>query len=125
MKNILSVTIVVSLIVFVSLSCSYVSKFQNATSNKNAASDAAREALDLKKTGIPECDQLVESWTSAANSNSADEESWASRAGKEVLRQKIYDEISKNSNTRTPQETKDLAQNCKAMLDYFKSGNTK
>jgi hypothetical protein len=108
----------------VAFGCSYIDTAQKAvedtTSNKNGASNTARETLGLKKSGIKECDELVDVLAAKRKQNANQEQSWTDKAAEEAAKQLVYDQLSKNDTNRTEQEKADLAKNCKLALDYVK-----
>jgi hypothetical protein len=113
-----------AIFLFVALGCSYIDTAQRAieetTTNTNSATNAAREITGLRKTGIPECDQLVDVLAERRRQNSNGEQTWTDKATEEIVKQLVYDQLSKNDTNRTPQEKADLAKNCKIALDYLK-----
>ncbi|HEX8367766.1 MAG TPA: hypothetical protein VF604_04295 [Pyrinomonadaceae bacterium] len=109
---------------FTVFGCSYIDTAQKAvedtTSNKNGAANTARETLGLKKSGIRECDQLVDALAAKRKQNANEEQSWSDKAVEEMVKQQLYDQLSKNDANRTAQEKKDLADKCKMVSDYVK-----
>lgn len=124
MKNLSTNILVLSIILFVAFGCSYINSTQktveDTASNKNGAANTARETLGLKKSGIKECDELVDVLAAKRRQNANEAQSWTDKAGEEFAKQQIYDQLSKNDANRTPQEKKDLAERCKTVLDYVK-----
>jgi hypothetical protein len=109
---------------FAVFGCSYIDTAQKAvqdtTSDKNNATNTARDTLGLKKSGIKECDELVDALAAKRKQNANAEQSWSDKAVEEMIKQQLYDQLSKNDTNRTPQEKKDLADKCKMVLDYVK-----
>jgi hypothetical protein len=109
---------------FTAFGCSYIDTaqktVQDTTSNKNAAANTARDTLGLKKSGIRECDELVDALAAKRKQNANEEQSWSDKAVEELVKQQLYDQLSKNDTNRTPQEKKDLAEKCKMVLGYVK-----
>jgi hypothetical protein len=124
MKNLSTKILVLSIILFVAFGCSYMDTaqktVQDTTSNKNGATNTARDTLGLKKSGIRECDELVDVLAAKRKQNANEEQSWSDKAAEEFAKQQIYDQFSKNESNRTEQEKTDLAQKCKVALEYFK-----
>ena len=117
MKNLSIKILVLTIALFAASGCSYIN---TATSNKDNAANTARETLGLKKSGIRECDQLVDALAAKRRQNANEAQSWSDKAVEELVKQKLYDQLSKPDANRTPQEKKDLADNCKMILDYVK-----
>jgi uncharacterized protein YceK len=116
-KN-LSIKILVLIItLFAASGCSYI---DSATSNKETAANTARDTLGLKKSGIKECDELVDALAAKRRKNANEEQSWTDKATEELIKQQLYEQLSNNNTKRTEQEKKDLAGKCKVVLDYVK-----
>ena len=115
---------VLIIILFTAFGCSYIDtakkSVEDTTSNKNSAANTARDTLGLKKSGIKECDELVDALAAKRKQNANEEQSWSDKAVEEMVKQQLYDRLSKNDTNRTPQEKKDLADRCKVVLDYVK-----
>lgn len=109
---------------FVALGCGFIETaeqvVQEKTADKDGVSNTARDTLGLKKSGIQECDELVDVLAARRRSTQGQEQSWSDRALEEVVKQQVYDQLSKNDPNRTAQEKKDLADRCKVVLDYIK-----
>ena len=120
MKNLLNKIIVLLIISFVAFGCSYIDSAQKAVENTNSATNTARETLGLKKSGIKECDELIDALAAKRQQNANQEQSWSDKAAEEFAKQLVYDQLSKNDTNRTPQEKADLAKNCQIALDYVK-----
>ena len=124
MKN-LSIRILVLIIAaLAAFGCSYIDsaqKFaQDAASNKDGTANTARDTLGLKKSGIRECDELVDALAAKRRQNANEEQSWSDKAVEELVKQQLFDQLSKNDTNRTAQEKKDLADKCKTVLGYVK-----
>jgi hypothetical protein len=127
MKNSINNIFVLAAVMFVALGCNYVggnlqnvSSVQDAATNTNSTANVARDTLGLKKSGIAECDELVDLLAERRRQNAGQEQSWTDRAAEEVVKQLVYDQLSKNDPNRTPQEKADLAKNCKTALEYLR-----
>ncbi|HLM03199.1 MAG TPA: hypothetical protein VK400_19255 [Pyrinomonadaceae bacterium] len=124
MKN-LSIRILVLIIAaFAAFGCSYIDSAQKSAqetaSNKDGAANTARDTLGLKKSGIKECDEVVDALAAKRRQNANEEQSWSDKALEELVKQQLFDQLSKNDTNRTPQEKKDLADKCKTVLGYVK-----
>ena len=123
-KNLSTKIPVLIIMLFTAFGCSYIDTaqktVQDTTSNKNAAANTARDTLGLKKSGIRECDELVDALAAKRKQNANEEQSWSDKAVEELVKQQLYDQLSKNDTNRTPQEKKDLAEKCKMVLGYVK-----
>ncbi len=124
MKNLSAKILVLIITVFTVFGCSYIDTaqktVQDTTSNKDGAANTARDTLGLKKSGIRECDELVDALAARRRQNAGQEQSWSDKAVEELVKQQLFDQLSKNDTNRTPQEKKDLADKCKMALDYVK-----
>jgi cell shape-determining protein MreC len=124
MKDLSTKILVLAIILFVAFGCSFIDTaqktVQDTTSNKNGAANTARDTLGLKKSGIKECDELVDALAAKHKQNANAEQSWSDKAAEEFAKQQVYDQFSKNESNRTEQEKKDLADRCKLALEYFK-----
>jgi hypothetical protein len=124
MKNLLTTILSLAIIIFVGLGCSYLEStqrsVQDTTTNSNSAANVARDTLGLKKSGITECDLLVDVLADKRKQNANQEQSWTDKAAEEAVKQLVYDQLSKNDTNRTPQEKEDLAKKCKLALDYVR-----
>lgn len=114
----------IAVIMFVGFGCNWVQNkaLEQAGINANANfEDAVRDGTGFKKTGIVECDEVVEVLVKKGKgeTNQA-EESWTSRAATEVVKQQIYNQLQEGNTNRSPQQKEDLRQKCRAALDYLK-----
>jgi hypothetical protein len=77
--------------------------------------------LGLKKTGIPECDEIVEILTQKTKGNiDPADESWTNKAMMELVKQQIYNYVNEGNTNKTPQEKAEMAQHCKTALGYLR-----
>lgn len=118
----------VTIVLFVGFGCNWVQDraLEQVGINSNANfEEAARDGMGLKKTGIAECDEVVEILVKKGkgDTNQA-EESWASRAATEVVKQQIYNQFQNGNTNQSPQQKEDLRKNCRLALDYLKDGST-
>lgn len=113
---------ILGFILFFAFGCGWVQTVQDlGGSNANAnIQDKTREALGLKKTGIPECDEVVEILAQKAKGNAGEEESWTNRAMTELVKQQIYSYVNEGGANKTPKEKADMAQQCKTALGFLK-----
>ena len=105
---------------FSAAGCSTIQSVQDTVAgNQNVkVEDKARETLGLKKTGVPECDEVIDILDRKRKGNAGGEESWLERTKNEVIKQQIYDYV--NNNSKSPKEKEDLANNCRAALGYLR-----
>lgn len=124
MKDLSTKLAALSITAFFAFGCSFIDNVQrtvqDTTSNTNSAANTARETLGLKKSGIAECDELVDLLAARSKNQVNTEDSWFNKAAEEVIKQQIYDQLSQNDANRTPQEKAELAKNCKIALDYLR-----
>ena len=112
---------VLCFLTFVAAGCGTIQKVQNLASSNSNAEDKTRDAFGVKKTGIPECDEVIEILDKKRKGNSnASEESWTERAKNELIKQQIYDYINSGNANKSPKEKADLAEKCKTALGYLK-----
>jgi hypothetical protein len=115
MNKIFYAFLIFSFLVFLAAGCSWVQTMQ---SNSNVE-DKTRDTLGLKKTGIAECDAVVEILSKKSKGNTKPEdESWFDKAKTELIKQQIYDYV--NSGNKTPKEKAEMTENCKTVLGYIK-----
>ena len=121
MKKRLSNLFVLGFVLFFVFGCSWVQSVQDTVQgNQNAnVEDRTRDALGLKKTGIPECDEVIEILAKKSRGDSNAEESWTNKAMTELVKQQIYSYINDGAN-KSEKEKADMAKNCKAALGYLK-----
>lgn len=132
MKNTF-VIFVSSILFFAVLGCGISERIQNAVSEKPAnssssssnsatknATDKVTEDVLREKTGIPECDEVLDM---LADQSKGQDENFVSKAAKEVvfnrIRQSLKDSIQQNQNNQA-----NLAQTCKefkSQLDKYKT----
>lgn len=99
--------------------CNWVQKMSSSNSN---AEDKTRETLGLKKTEIPECDEVIEILARKAKGNATaqEEESWTDRAATELVKQQIYKYLNDGNANKSQKEKAELAGKCKTALGYLK-----
>jgi hypothetical protein len=124
MKDLSTKILALATVAFFAFGCSFIEnvqrQVQDTASNTNAGANTAREALGLKKSGIAECDELVDVLAARSKNQANTEDSWFNKAAEELIKQQIYDQLSQNETNRTPQQKADLARNCKIALDYMR-----
>jgi hypothetical protein len=113
---------ILSFVLFFVFGCGWVQTVQDTVQgNQNAnVEDKARETLGLKKTGVAECDEVVEILDRKRRGNSNTEESWQDKAISELVKQQIYNYINDGNANKSPKEKEDLANKCKTALSYLK-----
>jgi hypothetical protein len=102
--------------------CGTIESYQSSNAN---VEDQTRDTLGLKKTGIAECDEVIEILAQKARGNSnAAEQSWMDQAKDkaitEVVKQQIYNYVNEGNANRTPKDREDLTQKCRTALSYLK-----
>jgi len=138
MKGLFSKLVVLSFVLFVVFGCNLSERIQKAvqgdkqnnSSNQaqsnsdnysnSSAEDTEKENLELKKTGIPECDELVDVLVNKNKENPDEEQSWQNRAFEEVIKRQVYDQLNKDNANKSPKEKAEMAKGCKMALDMFK-----
>lgn len=121
MKN-KSVVIILCLSIFAVLGCGIGDQVQKAVegdSNSNkSVSDQVTEDILREKTGVPECDEVINFFADQSKNN---DESFVSKATKEFvfnkIRQSLKENIEKNQNDKVK-----MAQSCKeykAQIDKY------
>lgn len=119
------ITKIIVFAVFLSLvfGCSWMENMRSSNAN---VEDKTRDTLGLKKTGIAECDEVVDLLAKKykGNTNTQDE-SWTDKAVTEVIKQQIYNYINDGKANKTPQEKADLQDKCKVALGYLRDGQKK
>jgi hypothetical protein len=120
MKDVSTKILALSVAAFFAFGCGFVENVRDVTSNTNAGASKVREAAGLKKSGIKECDELIDVLVAKGREQANTEDSWLNKAGEEIVKQKIYDSLSENNANKTPKEKAELAQNCKTWLGYLR-----
>lgn len=111
-------TLILAIWLFSLSGCGWV---QNIGSTNSNAEEKTRETLGLKKTGIPECDEVIEILARKTKGNAnAQEESWTDRAATELVKQQIYNYVNDGNANKSPKEKAELAGKCKTALGYLK-----
>lgn len=123
MKN-KSVILILCVSIFAVLGCGITDRVQKAVegdSNSNkSVSDKVTEDILREKTGVPECDEVIDFFADQSKNN---EDDFVSKATKEFvfnkIRQSIKENIEKNQNDKVK-----MAQNCKeykAQIDKYQA----
>lgn len=95
-------------------------------SNNANIIDTTRQNLGLKKTGIPECDEVVDVLAQKGKGNSnVTEESLETKAITELVKQQIYSYVNDGTANKSPKDKADLAEKCKTALSYMKNDSKK
>jgi hypothetical protein len=121
MKNVFSKILLLSLFAFAFGGCNAIQKVQEISSNSANVEDKTRDTLGLKKTGIAECDEVVEILTRKSKGNkNPEEESWQDRAMTELVKQQIYNYINDPNANKSPKERTELTEKCKTALGFLR-----
>jgi hypothetical protein len=100
MKDLSTKILALATVAFFAFGCSFIEnvqrQVQDTASNTNAGANTAREALGLKKSGIAECDELVDVLAARSKNQANTEDSWFNKAAEELIKQQIYDQLSQN-----------------------------
>ncbi len=113
--------LILSLLLVIVGGCGMVQKVQEFGSSNSNVEDKTRDALGMKKTGIPECDEVIDILDKKRKgSSNASEESWQDRAMTEVLKQQIYNYVNDGNANKSPKEKAELAGKCKTALGYLR-----
>ena len=121
MKNLLFRSFILGFVLFFVFGCGWIQTVQELSQSNANVDDKTRDALGLKKTGIPECDDLVDTLARRAKGNpNAAEESWQNKAVTELVKQQLYSYVNDGKTNKSPQEKADMAQKCRTALDYLK-----
>jgi hypothetical protein len=119
-KYILPFTISVLLITI--LGCSYYNPLQGSSNSndKSLSEKTIDSTVGLDKVGIPECDELIED---LANQSKNTEDDFITKAGKEIILNKIRESLKQSIEENKADKTK-LAKDCreyKQWLDKYKT----
>lgn len=140
MKDLNTKILILAVVVFAGFGCGMIESLpsrgesqtnnnagrENVQTNGNAnVADAARDALGLKKSGIPECDELIDEVAKDEATNSGAEETYAERLAKEFIKQQIFDRLNKDDANRTPAERQQLTTMCKKALESYRTTQAK
>ncbi|MGI8493935.1 MAG: hypothetical protein ACR2L1_01315 [Pyrinomonadaceae bacterium] len=93
-------------------------------SNNANIINTTRQNLNLKKTGIPECDEIVDVLAQKGKGNVA-EESLETKAMTELVKQQIKSYVNDGAAGKSPKDKADLAEKCKTALSYMKNDSKK
>ena len=98
--------------------CSTIESYTSSNAN---VEDKTRETLGLKKTGIEECDEVIDILDRRRRgSSNAEEQSWTDKAATELIKQQIYNYLNERQGNQAPQEKENLKQKCKTALSFLK-----
>ena len=132
MKNTRQLLLVMPILLLVGLGCGSVTEMMpeevKTATNTVANNSESPENLLREKTGVPECDQLIDLFADESKNKDDD---YITRAAKEFffnkIRQSIKENIDQNKNN-----PKEMAKNCsefkkqiEAQMASERSGNTK
>ena len=131
MKNTIFATFAITILLVVGLGCSSINPFAdnksrnantsnsatkaNANANKSLTDKAIETAVGEGKTGVPECDEIVDML--AAYGNNPDD-NFAVRAIKSVVANKIKDELKRAIEENQADKT-ELAKACREVKTEF------
>ncbi len=135
MKNTIFASLAITILLVVSLGCSSINPFAddkakpantsssankaNANSNKSLTDKAIETAVGEGKTGVPECDEIVDML--AAYGNNPDD-NFAIRAVKSVVANKIKDEL-KGVIEENQTDKAELAKACREVKIEFEKAS--
>lgn len=123
MSKVFSKLFILSLVLFFVFGCGWIQSLRSSNSNLE---DKTRDTLGLKKTGIPECDEVVDILAKKSKGNTnGEEESWSGKAVTELVKQQIYNYLNDGNANKSPKEKAEMAQNCKTALGYLKDDQKK
>lgn len=126
MKNKFSVVIALSFVVFIGLGCGSINPFSSDSSgggsgNGKLATDKTVDAVvGEARTGVPECDQVMDELTTEMNSP---DDNFVTKAIKATVLNRIKDGI-RESIEKNQQDKVEMAKTCKefkTQLDKYKA----
>lgn len=132
MKNLLSITFVLVVVVFVALGCNWSfgdSKSSETNTSKSTPAANSNKTLTDKgvdavvgegKIGVPECDEVIDMLTAEGNNP---DDNFVTKAAKQLFYNKIKEAIKTNIEENKTDKA-EMAKNCKEFkkqLDTFKS----
>ena len=124
MKNKIISGIVIIFSVSAFAGCTYINEFTNSNSNKTLAEKAVNEVSGEKKTGIKECDDLLQD---IADRNKTKEDSIVTQAAREYFLNEMRDKVRRNVEENKKDPAKQ-GQECKQYQEqfniYFKDNNS-
>ncbi len=119
MKNVTAI-LSFGLIILATIGCGY---FQSSSKSKNGANEnksiieqVSETVGGTEKTGIPECDAVL---VKIEKSQQANDDSIASQAKREFIKQTIYSQVRGGLGNKTPEEKKQIAEVCKQIGANF------
>jgi len=132
MKNIIGLTLTLTVLVFAVIGCSSINPLAGkdkktaspTPSNKSLTDKTVDDVVGDEKIGIPECDEVMDMMTAEANNP---DDGYIVKAGKAMffnsIKQKIKQSIEENKNDKT-----EVAKQCrefKVQLDKYKAEEEK
>ena len=127
MKNKISIVLVSSILLIITLGCSYsgtgeqpVGGIENTSTNKSLTDRAVDTAIGEGKTGVPECDEVMDMVTAYANNP---EDGYIVKAAKAVVFNRIKESVRQTIETNQG-DPKEIAKNCreiKTEIERFKT----
>jgi predicted small secreted protein len=112
MKNTRNLLIALSLLAFLTIACSTIKSLSgsgSSSSGNSVSSDGT--VLDTAKTGIPECDALIEK-VEAKASDKNNNSSMFERAAYQFIKDQIIQPIRDDIANKTAADKKKLAEKC-------------
>lgn len=127
MKNKISIVLIFSILLITTLGCGYFNTEQepfngvgNTNSNKTITDRAVDTAIGEGKTGIAECDEVMDMVTAYANNP---DDGYIVKAGKAVVFNRIKESVRKSIEDNKG-DPKEIAKNCreiKAEIEKYKA----
>ncbi|CAN5235371.1 hypothetical protein BH10ACI1_BH10ACI1_12080 [soil metagenome] len=120
MKNKSVSIIAILVLLFAALGCNYINELSNSNSNKTLAEKAVDNTTGEKKTGIKECDDLLDN---IARRNKSKDDNFIKQAANEIFLNALREKVTKNfdENKKDPAKQAKECKEYQEQLDkYFK-----
>jgi hypothetical protein len=111
MKNTRNLLIALSLLAFLTLACSTIRNLSGSSSSSDNTVGSDGTILDTAKTGVPECDRLIEkieAKISDKNSNTT----MFQRAAYQFIKDQVINPIRDDIANKSAEDKKKIAEKC-------------
>jgi hypothetical protein len=116
MKHTRNLLITLALMAFLTMACSMGDMIKKATGSGSSSSPGSTVSsdgtvTDSAKTGIPECDQLIDKIEAKIHDEDSNT-SYFQRAAYQFMKDQIIKPIAEDIANKTPEDKKKLAEKC-------------
>jgi uncharacterized protein YpuA (DUF1002 family) len=112
MKHTRNLLVTLALMAFLTMACSMGDVIKKATGSSSDPTVSSNGSVsDTAKTGIPECDQLIDKIEAKIHDENSNT-SYFQRAAYQFMKDQVIKPIADDIANKTPQQKKDIAQKC-------------